>query len=283
MKNRVSLPDFNMLWSSHIKQSTALRMSDDRAEEEFWKKFMQRKSGYAPDFSSRQVMKKLLPLFQSHQIETALEMGPGWGNYTIDLAKFCREVTCVDISQDVLDFILRIGAEQGCGNLHPVHAKWEEYTPEHTYDLVFGYNCFYRQADLADCFARMNRAADKLCVVGMNTGIAPAWIHELEEAGGEVSWEWKDYIYFVGILYQMGIDPNVMILPFDKELSYPDRAALIRGECARCKSGTITPETAGEILCRHFTQKEDGSWHACAHYRSGVVWWTPVKLSEDLK
>ena len=40
------------------------------------------------------------------------------------------------------------------------------------------------------------RQANKLCVAGMNTGLAPAWVRELDEAGGRVSWEWKDYIYF---------------------------------------------------------------------------------------
>ncbi|WP_276325945.1 hypothetical protein [Flavonifractor plautii] len=35
-------------------------------------------------------------------------------------------------------------------------------------------------------------------------------------------------------------------------------------------------ETARAILCRHFTQRPDGSWCANVKYRSGVVWWTPV-------
>ena len=143
---------------------------------------------------------------------------------------------------------------------------------------MFGYNCFYRQEDLADCFARMTRTANKLCVAGMNTGLAPAWVRELDEAGGRVSWEWKDYIYFVGVLYQMGIDANVMVLPFEKELVYPDTDALVRGECARCAPGAIDPDTARDILCRHFTQAPDGSWYAVARYRSGVVWWTPEML-----
>ena len=91
-----------------------------------------------------------------------------------------------------------------------------------------------------------------------------------------MSWEWKDYIYFVGVLYQMGIDANVMVLPFEKELSYPDTGALVRGECARCAPGAVDGETARAILCRHFTQRPDGSWRANVKYRSGVVWWTPV-------
>ena len=209
-------------------------------------------------------------------VETALELGPGWGNYTLDLARLCREVACVDISRDVLDFILRIGEEQGCRNIRTFHEKWEDFVPGRTYDLVFGYNCFYRQADLAGCFARMDAAAGKLCVAGMNTGLAPAWVRELDAAGGRVSWEWKDYIYFVGVLYQMGIDANVVILPFEKELCYPDADALVRGECARCAPGAVDGETARAILCRHFTQRPDGSWRANVKYRSGVVWWTPV-------
>lgn len=58
---------------------------------------------------------------------------------------------------------------------------------------------------------------------GNDTGLAPAWVRELDEAGGRVSWEWKDYIYFVGVLCQMGIDANVLVLPYEKELVYPTR------------------------------------------------------------
>lgn len=275
MKERVSIPDFARQWTEHVEASTSLRMTDDQAEQAFWRDFIKRKT-YAPEASALQVLDYLRPLLRTHGVETALELGPGWGSYTITLAELCREISCVDISQDVLDFVLRVGAEHGHTNISAYHAKWEAFTPEKRYDLVFGYNCFYRQADLMDCFRRMDHAADKLCVVGMNTGLAPAWIHELDEAGGQVNWEWKDYIYFVGVLYQMGIDPNVAVLPFEKQLSYPDADALVRGECARCAPGTVDADTAKAILCRYFTQMPDGSWQATAKYRSGVVWWIPT-------
>lgn len=275
MKERVPIPDFARQWTEHVEASTSLRMRDDEAERAFWREFIQRKV-YAPEPSAIQVLEYLRPLLHTHGVESVLELGPGWGSHTITLAELCREVACVDISRDVLDFILRIGAEHGPHNITAFHAKWEEFVPERQYDLVFGYNCFYRQADLERCFQRMDQAAEKLCVVGMNTGLAPAWIHELDEAGGQVNWEWKDYIYFVGVLYQMGIDPNVMVLPFEKELSYPDIETLIRGECARCAPGTVDAETAANILCRHFVQTQDGGWRATVRYHSGVVWWTPT-------
>lgn len=272
MKERIPMTDFAQQWTAQIKKSTSPRMKEDAAEQEFWKQFM-RKKVYAPEASSRQVLSYLRPLFAHYQIETALELGPGWGNYTLDLAALCKEVACVDISQDVLDFILKTGAAHGYHNITAYPIKWEAFETDKQYDLVFGYNCFYRQEDLADCFSRMQHTARKLCVAGMNTGLAPIWVHELEEAGAQVHWEWKDYMYFVGVLYQMGIDPNVRILPFQKTLTYQSTAELVQGECARCGCPGFSPETAESILCRHFTQQPDGSWTAQLLFRSGVVWW----------
>lgn len=103
---------------------------------------MARKTGYAPDPPSRPVVAVLLELLAHYHVENALELGPGWGNYTIDLAKSCYQLDCVDISQDVLDFILRIGEQQGCCNITVHHEKWEDFHVNDRYDMVFGYKDF---------------------------------------------------------------------------------------------------------------------------------------------
>ena len=71
----------------------------------------------------------------------------------------------------------------------------------------------------------------------------------------------------------MGIDPNVAVLPFEKEISYPDADTLVQGECACCVPGTVDDETAREILCRHFVHTREGGWRATVRYsqRRGVV------------
>lgn len=278
MKQRIPLPDFDALWAEQIRAHPSERMTDDGAEQAFWQRFMAKKQGYAPDASSRLVLERLRPLLREKKIETALEFGPGWGNYTIDLARMCRHLTCVDISEDVLAFIRRIGKEQGCGPIRTIHEKWESCSLDEPFDLVFGYNCFYRQSSLRSCFARMDALAAKLCVAGMNTGLAPLWFHEMEAAGAELRWEWKDYLYFVGVLYQMGIDANVMIVPFRKELVYPDLEAAIDGESTRIRGGTLAREQIGEILSRHFRRRPDGSLCAEVRFRGGVVWWEPAAV-----
>lgn len=55
--------------------------------------------------------------------DTILEIGPGWGNYTFMLAELCRELTCVDISPDVLRFLQAVAARQQVYNLGTVCAN----------------------------------------------------------------------------------------------------------------------------------------------------------------
>ena len=277
MKQLAEFQDFNALWRAHVEQSESLRMHDDQAERDFWQRFMSRKSGYAPDNSSRQVVERfLIPQIRELSIETALEWGPGWGNYTIDLLKNCRRVDCVDISPDVLSFLKRIAREQNCQEPNTIQAKWEDFQPSAQYDLVFGYNCFYRQPDLAGCLKKMNAAAKKLCVAGMNSGLAPIWTRELAQAGMPVSWEWKDYPYFAGVLYQLGIFANVTVLPYEMTYSYPNDEALLQGECPQWAQDPPLRQKALDILNRHFTHLSDGGWQAKAQYHSGIVWWRPV-------
>ena len=95
MNESDALPDFNRIWAARVAASPSPRMHDDGIERAFWRDFMARKS-YAPEPSTRQVLAYLRPLLREHQIETALEFGPGWGSYTLDLAAICREVArCV--------------------------------------------------------------------------------------------------------------------------------------------------------------------------------------------
>ena len=273
------IPDYAGMWQAHVQASCAPRMKDDRVEEQFWEKFIETKV-YDPDPTSRRVLQYLMPIFRAYDIETALELGPGWGNYTLDLAKFCKSVTCVDISQAVLDFINRVSHKQGLSNIHGIHRKWEDFFSEKSHDLVFGYNCFYRQADLRDCFERMNRTARKLCVAGMTTGLLPRWVSELEAAGGRAQWDFKDYIYFSGVLYQMGILANVQVLRYEKTIHYQTLEKLVTGELQRCSVEGVDRQTAEEILTQYFARQSDGSWQGTAEFHSGIVWWEPQPIRE---
>ena len=275
MINLTEIADFDAVWGEKVRASAMERIHDDALEQNFWKQYIENKSGYAPDPSSRCVLRRLLPILESHGVETALEIGPGWGNYTMDLARFCRSVDCVDISADILDYIRRIGAEQGLTNIGVHHKKWEDFREEKAYDLVFGYNCFYRQESLRECFTGMSRAAKKLCVAGMNNGPTPPWTRDLRAAGVRIREDWKDYIYFVNVLYQMGYQPQLVVLPFEKPLRYASMEELIRREIAAGTEDGYDRTAAEAIARRYFRETEDGSFTGSTNIHCALVCWDP--------
>lgn len=90
------------------------------------------------------------------------------------------------------------------------------------------------------------------------------------------SWEWKDYPYFAGTLYQLGIFANVTVLPYEQVYTYKNTEELLQVECSPWAQEPRLQEKAMEILGRHFTRLPDGSWQGKTQYHSGIVWWTPV-------
>ena len=195
--------DFAGLWREELKNQEgtySLRMTDDAAERAFWHSFMEKKDVYKQDGWAARITPVLRELILPRCPETILEIGPGWGNFTAELAECCRQLSCLDISPDVLSFLKeKVPQKEGKPEIRPICSKWEDCVPEKTYDVVFGYNCFYRMLDLKDCIRKMNAAAGKLCVMGMGTG------------------ERKIYLYFVNLLFQMGIAAEVRVIPLDEE------------------------------------------------------------------
>lgn len=197
----MSLPvDFEILWREELKTQEGIyspRMMKDTVEREFWRRFMEKRDHYVQDEWAAKVSKAVQEILAGIRPETILEIGPGWGNFTVDLMESCEKLICLDISPDVLDFLKRMLKEQEKPEIETICSKWEDFRVTRRYDVVFGYNCFYRMLDLKHCIEKMNEAAEKICIMGMGTG------------------ERRIYIYFVNLLFQMGIAADVKVIPLD--------------------------------------------------------------------
>ena len=276
--------DFSVLWREALKQDDGTyskRLSDDQAEKEFWHHFMGKKSAYQQDDWAHTMLREVKELFAPYEINTILEIGPGWGNFTMELADCCDALTCVDISEDVLQYIERAAKELGKKNIFSVCSKWEDMTCDGSYDIVFGYNCFYRMLELKECVSIMNRIATQLCMMGMSIQNLTPYDQELKETlGVQVKYDKKDYIYFVNILYQMGIDANVRVVPLTRELVYPNWEETVRSVTSRIHNGEAFLAHHGEeidrILHKYFKEEEDGSYHYQLSYRGTLVYWEPI-------
>lgn len=280
--------DFNLYWAEALKRNDGTyseRLQNDGTEREFWKKFMARKNGYRQDENAGTIVKEIKKILADYSLGSVLEIGPGWGNYTMDLAGLCGRLTCVDISEDVLSFVRDAAGSLGYSNISTIGGKWEDVALPGTYDLVFGYNCFYRMIDLQGAFAKMNQYADKLCMMGMGMGVCPPYCLELEGlVDAKPIYEKKDYIYFINILYSMGIDPNVRIIPLSKKKhcrTLQEAAELeVRDLFGSLDGAEKGLEEIQKILSRYWRETESGEWEYDCHFRGALVYWTPIKNSE---
>ncbi len=274
----VKLEDFGERWREAMREWTggySARTEDDAAEQAFWKGFMKERSFRAPDSYSQPIWEEVKRLVEGAGVKDILEIGPGWGNYTFRLASCCERLECVDLSEDVLDFIRREGRRLGY-EIRIRQVKWEAYEGAGS-DLIFGYNCFYRMKEIEHSLRKINQKARRLCVIGMTSGPEQPYFKEMERTlGVAVKYHRLDYIYLVNILYQLGIDCNVKILPLTKTYRFSSLEEAARKESSRILKGTYDLDAVKGILKKYLKQSPDGSWTYEHHHNGAVIWWTPV-------
>lgn len=166
-------------WVGKIKSKDGTfqeRVISDEVERLFWKDFiLKRKEKFDLDDKvddySNEVFKELKKIIDEVTPQSILEIGPGYGNYTLRLSKECTSLTLVDISKDILNYLEEKCIRNGIDNVTYINSKIEDLKIDEGFDLVFAYNCFYRVLDIKDVLYKMVSLANKTCVIGMNSDI----------------------------------------------------------------------------------------------------------------
>lgn len=248
------------------------RVRNDEAEKVFWKNYLVSKPTYAPDLYSLKIAETVCSLFKDADIESLLELGPGWGNYTLSLASICRELVCVDSSKAVLEYIRKIAAEHKVTNITTLWEKWEDCSPPQC-DGVFAYNCFYRMTEIECCLTKIHESGKKLCVIGMNSSPEQPFFHDFEQKLGlSVRYTRVDSQDLKRVLKSLGISPSVEInLPNEREYAYDTFDELLEHALAKV-IGSYDEQGLREILHRHYTYKE-GKYRCIHKFSSELICW----------
>lgn len=168
-----------------------------------------------------------------------MEIGPGWGNYTFDLAELSREMTCLDLSSDNLDYIKTVADLKNIKNIKYINKKVEEANIE-SYDLIFGYNCFYRMYDLDKVLEEIDRKSKKIAMIGMATGVEPKYNNLFEEKLNlPMDWRENDYIYLTMILYSKGVDINQIVIKNKRKYTFDSIESILKHESVRIDYKTL--------------------------------------------
>ncbi len=275
MDDRQMLGPMGDLWRQAMRDQIdgySLRTVDDGAEREFWRGFMARKTTYAPDDYTKPILAAAEEILGPRKYASILELGPGWGNYTFALAEHCETMRCVDISPDVLAYIRAVGAERGTP-VETAQSKWETYCGEPA-DVVFAYNCFYRMREIEACLQKIDAMGKKLHIIGMTGGPEKSYYPVLEqELGLAIGRRRLDCIYLANILYQLGIDCNVRIVPGQREYAADDFDSVCEDTFRRILTQGFDPEPVRQLLRRYWRQEADGRWHYRHPFRAALLYW----------
>lgn len=262
-------------WRQRLRRpdgTLSQRTQNPEAERSFWKNRMASRA-LQPDAYAAVIYQKLKELAQKAGVETILEVGPGWGNYTFPLCRDFSQVTCVDSSPDNLAFLAEQVARQN-RQLETICAPWETaQAPQR--DLVFAYNCFYRMTEPELFLTKINYSATKLCVIGMNCPPELPWLPDLKEAELPVYYTCQGVEGLSDVLSSLGISHQKVDIPNRRTYRWKDKEALLK----RTEGFLLEPvsrERLWPMIHPYCSQEEDGSFSLSYEFPSQLLYWEPT-------
>lgn len=248
------------------------RVLSDECEQLFWKDFLSSERNTRKDEYSYAIEQEVLKLIQKVGPRTILEIGPGWGNYTFALAEHCEKLTCVDISEDVLELIRRRADERGLKHIRTIRSRWEDQ-PKESFDAVFAYNCFYRMCDIAEALRKIDQCGEKLVILGMNSGIDRPCTLEIEEKLGlRIKKSRLDHHRLYDILLELGIRPQRMELDIFREYVFDDLQQAADYEKRFILDEGYLEEEILQIVSKHYPNIE-GKYRQSHTICGGLIFW----------
>ncbi|CAM5211031.1 Methyltransferase OS=Lysinibacillus sphaericus OX=1421 GN=LS41612_09525 PE=4 SV=1 [Lysinibacillus sphaericus] len=249
------------------------RMVNDQLEEQFWSQSIARKKTGQTDPYAALIFEAMKQHIRPEH--SVIEIGPGWGNYTFPLADYVRELTCVDSSDSILDYLQQCLQENK--HISYVHAKWEKLEENEltAHDIVLGVNCFYRMYEIKSALYHMNRLAKKRAIIGMTTlAIQPHYEVLHEKYGYDIKYPRRDYIEFLNLLYEMDIYAECTIIPLERTYEYETYDQLVTTQSKKILSTDFNRSHVEDSLAP-FIEEKNGRYYYRHDFHAALVSWQP--------
>ncbi|QGQ48701.1 methyltransferase domain-containing protein [Metabacillus sediminilitoris] len=270
--------DYIELWKESMTDHNGnmpKRMIDDAVEEAFWSSMLEKKKQQKLDPYAQVVQREILSLLNGD--DHVLEIGPGWGNYTFAIAENVKRLTCIDSSKSIVQFLESQATAKNVYNMKLIHGKWESETEIEKYNVVFGFNCYYRMYDIEKALLKMNKSAQRLAIVGMTTGPEKPHYMDLHKKGYKINLRRRDYIHILNVLYQLGIMANCKIVKLQSKKSYLSYEELIRDNTTKILDAHYNANEVEMVINRYITEK-DGKFEYIYPFHAALLYWNPINL-----
>jgi len=220
----VSRLEYEAAWQAFVTDERN-RWADPEADSDFWETHAE---GYEERFIGEPEGLSVLESVLG-PTDSVLEIGPGTGRYTREIAARAESVTAVDDAKamrSVLESTLETAGVAEAVDIVP--ESWEETAVE-SHDVVFAAWALYRQPSLTRCLERIVEVADRAVVLVDSVGERPPHRRLAQERGDdEGPTPPPRHVYYSGVLAESGIYPDVHIETATRQMRAPSRKQLLQ-------------------------------------------------------
>lgn len=193
---------------------------------------------------------KLLDKIETRPNYSVLDIGCGEGTITLQLAKHVSEVTCIDMSTEMLEILNQKAETEGIKNLTYLQGDMMDISLESLgkMDVVVASRCLNGVMEIETILRKLNNIGKSVYITLRHSGNFNQETNTSKIINREYP-KYPSYMYVCNILHKMGITANVEKLECDTLNIYEDMDEVI--DRYRWKMGGLNPDE--EILLRdHF-------------------------------
>jgi FkbM family methyltransferase len=212
---------------------------------------------------------------KAESTETAIDIGPGTGRWTIPLARKIRQVTAVEPSPEMAETLRENIRAAGLNNVEIVSSLWEKADlPQH--DFCVCAHAMYNSPDLADFIARMEKHSRRTCYLSIRIPPIDGIMAELSRIVYGRSHDSADAIIAFNALFSLGRLPNLLI---EENIvhwhNHSQEEAFDRAKRHLNLQAETGYDELIQTVLQHRLKQENGHYIWPDGMRSALIYWTP--------
>lgn len=236
-------PDWNAIWKQRQVLQESTRTHDDSSHNWDRKECAERYDANARSGYDDRVQRTIasLPVTRDSRV---LDIGAGPGVLALPLAPLVREITAVEPGAGMVEVLKKHAEHNGIRNITCVQKTWEEVDPARDlalpYDIVIA-SLSLTMHDIREALRKMDAVSSGSVHIFWFADM-PFWERMYADLWqplhGEPYYPGPKADCLFGVLYQMGIYPDVTMMPMAKEYRFGNREELMAFFTKRFGAGT---------------------------------------------